>query len=64
MDDFFLLKFAGESSRFDDTCELQMTPKNNRPSRHAGRSGFDVVGLGRRPALRDQPTARSGPSLP
>jgi hypothetical protein len=27
MDDFFLLKFAGESSRFGDACELQNEAK-------------------------------------
>jgi hypothetical protein len=27
MDDFFLLKFAGESSRFGDACELQNDAK-------------------------------------
>jgi hypothetical protein len=44
MDNFFLLKFAGESSRPARVRKLQNdAKKNNRPSRHAGRSGFEFL---------------------
>jgi hypothetical protein len=51
MDDFFRLKFAGESSRFDDACELQNDAKK----------------ITAPPALRDGTVfgiiSRSGPAI-
>jgi hypothetical protein len=51
MDNFFLLKFAGQSSRFDDACELQNDAKKiTAPP--AMRDGAALNSYGRAALLR------------